>query len=63
MTNIKLGVSMELLIVIPLCIVALMIVVGGYVYMFLHVMRCDPRELEFRENLGQDSRLVPHTYK
>lgn len=63
MTNIKLGVSMELLIVIPLCIIALMIVVGGYVYMFLHVMRCDPRELEFRENLGQDSRLVPHTYK
>lgn len=63
MTNIKLGVSMELLSIIPLCIIALMIVVGGYVYMFLHVMRCDPRELEFRENLGQDSRLVPHTYK
>jgi hypothetical protein len=63
MTNIEFGVSMELLIVIPLCIIALMTVVGGYVYMFLHVMRCDPRELEFRENLGQDSRLVPHTYK
>ena len=63
MTNIEFGVSMELLIVIPLCIIALMIVVGGYVYMFLHVMRCDPRELEFRENLGQDSRLVPHTYR
>ncbi|MCW8822007.1 MAG: hypothetical protein OQK45_07245 [Sulfurovum sp.] len=63
MTNIKFGVSMELLIVIPLCIIALIIVVGGYVYMFLHVMRCDPRELEFRENLDQDNRLVPHTYK
>ncbi len=54
---------MELLIVIPFCIIALVTVVGGYVYMFLHVMRCDPRELEFRGNIGQDEKLVPHTYK
>ncbi len=54
---------MELLIVIPFCLFALLIVVGGYVYMFLHVMRSDPRELEFRKTMGQDNRLVPHTYK
>ena len=54
---------MELWIVIPFCLLALVSVVGGYVYMFLHVMRCDPRELEFRENTGQNNGLVPHTYK
>ncbi len=54
---------MELLIVIPLCLITLLVVAGGYVYMFLHVMRSDPRELEFRKNVGQDERLVPHTYK
>jgi hypothetical protein len=54
---------MELLIVIPFFIIALVTVVDGYVYMFLHVMRCDPRELEFRKNVSQDCRLVPHTYK
>lgn len=54
---------MELLIVIPLCLLALVIISGGYVYMFLHVMRSDPRELEFREHTGQDESLVPHKYK
>ena len=54
---------MELLIIIPRSLLALITVAGGYVYMFLHVMRSDPRELEFRGNIGQDERLVPHTYK
>lgn len=54
---------MELLIVIPVCLLALIIISGGYVYMFLHVMRSDPRELEFREHTGQDEGLVPHKYK
>ena len=54
---------MDLLFVIPFCLTILLIVAGGYVYMFLHVMRCDPRELEFRESMGQNERLVPHTYK
>lgn len=53
----------ELYIVIPACILVLVFVVGGYVYMFLHVMRVDPRELEFRKKIGQDDRLIPHTYK
>jgi flagellar basal body-associated protein FliL len=54
---------MNLWIIIPFCIVALIVVVGGYVYMFLHVMREDPRELEYRKKMGQDNRLIPHTYK
>ena len=54
---------MELWMVIVFCLTILFIVVGGYVYMFLHVMRCDPRELEFRENIGQSDKLVPHSYK
>ena len=53
---------MELLYIIPFCILVLLFVVGGYVYMFLHVMRADPREMEFRESMGQDNRLIPHTY-
>ncbi len=54
---------MELLPVISFSLVVLFVVVGGYVFMFLHVMRSDPRELEFRKNVGQDERLVPHSYK
>lgn len=54
---------MELWMVIVFCLVILFIVVGGYVYMFLHIMRCDPRELEYRDNIGQNDKLVPHTYK
>jgi len=54
---------MSLWIIITFCVVVLFVVVGGYVYMFLHVMRNDPRELEYRKHLGQDDRLIPHTYK
>jgi hypothetical protein len=54
---------MDLIVIIPICLAILAVVVGGYVFMFLHVMRCDPKELEFRGNIGQNDRLVPHTYK
>ncbi len=57
------GVHMSLWVIIPFCLFLLALVVGGYVYMFLHVMRCDPRELEFRGNIGQNDGLVPHNYK
>lgn len=50
---------MELWQVVIFGLVMLTIVVGGYVYMFFHIMRRDPRELEFRKNIGQDDRLVP----
>ena len=54
---------MDLWIIITFCILALVFVVGGYVYMFLHIMREDPRELEYRKKLGQHNGLVPHKYK
>ncbi|RLA59744.1 MAG: hypothetical protein DRQ78_10265 [Epsilonproteobacteria bacterium] len=57
------GNEMELWQIIIFCIVILTIVVGGYVFMFFHIMRKDPREQEFRRNIGQDDRLIPHTYK
>lgn len=37
----------------------LLLVVGGYVYMFLHIMRNDPREQNYRDGHGHDSGLVP----
>lgn len=54
---------MNIWFVVAFSLFVLLLVVGGYVYMFLHIMRCDPRELKFRENIGQDERLVPHSYK
>jgi len=63
MIHYSFGVHMDLFPVISFSLIVLFVVVGGYVFMFLHVMRSDPRELEFRKNVGQDARLVPHTYK
>lgn len=54
---------MELWKIIIFCLVILTVVVGGYMFMFFHIMRRDPRELEFRESMGQDDRLIPHKYK
>jgi flagellar basal body-associated protein FliL len=54
---------MELWIIIAFCLVLLAIVVGGYVYMFLHIMRCDPREIAFREKTGHKNNLIAHKYK
>jgi hypothetical protein len=34
--------------------------VGGYVFMFLNVMRTDPKEIKFREDAGLDLGLVPN---
>lgn len=50
---------MSLAILLPLTFSFFVFVVGGYVYMFLHVMRSDPREITFRKNHGYDSGLVP----
>jgi len=33
--------------------------VGGYVFMFLNVMRVDPKERKFRKQQGFDFGLVP----
>jgi len=53
----------ELVYVVSVCCVILLVVVGGYVYMFLLIMKSDPREREFRKNHGWDNTLIPHKYK
>jgi len=44
---------------LPQVILFLIFVVGGYVYMFLHVMRSDPREIEFRKDKNLNAGLIP----
>ena len=51
--------EINLLIVLPSALMVLIISVGTYVYMFLNVMRTDPREKEFRENAGLKDTLLP----
>jgi len=53
----------ELVYVVSVCSIILLVVVGGYVFMFLHIMRNDPREQEYRKSHGWDNTLVPHKYK
>ena len=50
---------MELYKIILLCLVILLVVVGGYVYMMLHIMRSDPKEIDYREQKGQNNSIVP----
>lgn len=50
---------MNLYILLLIVFIFLLIIVGGYVYMFLHIMRSDPREIDYRKVHGQDSGLVP----
>ncbi len=53
----------ELVYVVSVCSVILLVVVGGYVLIFLNIMKCDPREREFRDDHGWDDTLVPFKYK
>lgn len=50
---------MSLYIVLPVAFIFLLLVVGGYVYFFLHIMRNDPREMNYRKDHGHDTGLVP----
>lgn len=50
---------MSLYILLPIVFIFLLIVTGGYVYMFLHIMRSDPREINYREIQGHDTGLIP----
>jgi hypothetical protein len=45
--------------ILPIIFLFLIFVVGGYVYMFLNIMRSDPREIEFRRDLNINSGLIP----
>lgn len=49
--------------VVGVCSIILLVVVGGYVFMFLLIMKNDPREKEFRKKHDWDDTLVPHKYK
>ena len=49
----------DLFYIIPLCIGGFTFWVGLYVYMFLTIMRIDPREQEFRKRAGLTNRILP----
>ncbi len=53
----------DVLILLGWVFLFMVFVVGGYLLMFLNIMRVDPREKEFRKIQGHDNTLVPHKYK
>ena len=50
---------MNLYLLLFIVFIVLLILVGGYVTMFLHIMRSDPREIDYRKVHGEDNGLVP----
>lgn len=50
---------MNLYLLLLIVFIVLLILVGGYVTIFLHIMRSDPREIDFRKVHGEDTGLVP----
>lgn len=50
---------MNLYLLLFIVFIVLVILVGGYVIMFLHIMRSDPREIDYRKVHGEDAGLVP----
>ena len=55
--------DINLFIIIPFSLFVLVFWVGGFVFMFLNIMRSDPREIEFRENSGQSLGILPKMIK
>jgi len=51
--------DIDLYIVLPLAFLFFVYWVGGFVYMFLNIMRSDPREIEFRNDSGQSMGILP----
>jgi len=51
--------DINLWLILPVCGVALIFWVGLYVFMFLTVMRVDPKEQEFREGGSLTNTLLP----
>jgi len=51
--------SDELLVLLGKIFLFLLFFVGGYVILFLNVMRTDPREMKYREGHEEDYRLIP----
>ena len=52
-----------LLVAIPSAIFVFVLWVGGFVYMFLNIMRNDPREIEFRTDAGETLGILPKKIK
>ena len=50
---------MNLYLLLFIVFIVLLILVGGYVIMFLHIMRSDPREINYRKVHGEDTGLIP----
>ena len=50
---------MNLYLLLLIVFIFLLIIVGGYVIIFLHIMRSDPREINYRKIHGEDTGLVP----
>lgn len=52
-----------LLIAIPFSIFVFVLWVGGFVYMFLNIMRNDPREIKFRQDANETMGILPKKIK
>jgi len=48
-----------LIVAIPFSIFVFVLWVGGFVYMFLNIMRNDPREIKFRTDSGDSMGILP----
>lgn len=57
------GDYMELYKIVLFGLVILSIVVGGYVFMFFHIMRTDPYEKKYRKQSGEDNSLLSNRNK
>ena len=53
----------ELVYVVGMCSIILLVVAGGYLFMFLLIMKNDPQEIAFRKKHKWEDTLVPHHYK
>ena len=51
--------DINLWIILPISFLGFVIWVGGFVYMFLNIMRSDPREIEFRSDSNQSTGILP----
>lgn len=51
--------DINLWIILPISFLGFIIWVGGFVFMFLNIMRSDPREIEFRNDSGQSMGILP----
>lgn len=53
----------ELVYVVLVCSIILLIVAGGYVFMFLLIMKNDHKERKYRDQHNWKHTLIPHRYK